>query len=425
MCKQEVAVPSAAAYGGPHAPLPYTAVLVGRGNSWGCGRGLYAERPVAVLHVDGGGDATWWERGVQARVRGGTFEVFEQFCREHLATQPDGRHIVVALSYDAARGYCFLPVRTAALHRPVLVAAAYEPATCRQLVEAECQSEAVWPTCASLGCVRKARDTFGKGAGSEPLLPKWKAEDHQQAVLRVLEYIRAGDVYQVNLAYPWRTTRPVCAVTLFQTLQHRNPVPYGGYFHCGSFELVANSPECFLLRRGAVVCTRPIKGTRPRGANRAADERLLLDLQSDPKEQAELLMIVDLERNDLGRVCETGSVHVASHAVVRTFSRWHHLESEVCGRLRPEVGWQELLVAMFPGGSVTGAPKIRAMQIIEELENEPRGFYTGALGWLRSQEEADFALTIRTAVVDSNGLEYWTGGGIVADSINEAEYRET
>jgi anthranilate/para-aminobenzoate synthase component I len=149
------------------------------------------------------------------------------------------------------------------------------------------------------------------------------------------------------------------------------------------------------------------------------------ELLADPKEQAELVMIVDLERNDLGRVCEPGSVEVVEHARLRSFAHWHHLESKIQGRLRAGVGWSALLAALFPGGSVTGAPKRRAMQIIDEIEAEPRGFYTGALGWLRSRRDADFALTIRTAVIDSSGLEYWTGGGIVADSDPQTEFEET
>lgn len=425
MCKQEAASPSRGCQGRSGWPRPYTVVLEGRGNSWGCGRGLYAERPVALLRVDAGGGSWWWERGVETKIRGREFELFERFCRAHLGPKPDGRHVVVAISYGAGRTYAFLPEPASGRGAPLLVAAAYEPEDSFEFVEGESDLRVLLPAHCCVDCVAGARRMRVRGLPGEAFVPKWKLEDHRQAVLRVLDYVRAGDVYQVNLAYPWRSGVPVCAWAIFRVLQESNPVPYGAYFHCGSFELVTNSPECFLARRGTTLCTRPIKGTRPRGGDRAEDERLLHELQQDPKEQAELLMIVDLERNDLGRVCETGSVQVTRHAAVRTFSRWHHLESEICGRLRPNLGWQAILGAMFPGGSVTGAPKKRAMEIIDELESEPRGFYTGCLGWLRSQQEADFALTIRTAVIDKNGLEYWTGGGIVADSRPEFEYWET
>ncbi len=190
--------------------------------------------------------------------------------------------------------------------------------------------------------------------------------------------------------------------------------------------IVGNSPERFLsLSCDGAVETRPIKGTRPRGADAAADRAAAVDLSAAAKDRAEHVMIVDLERNDLGRVCRPGSVEVASLMRVVSLPTVHHLISTVRGHLRPEVGLGALLAATFPGGSVTGAPKRRAMQIIDELEPAPRGAYTGATGWLGAAGDLDLAIAIRTAVLRAGALELSVGGGIVVDSTPEAELAET
>jgi para-aminobenzoate synthetase component 1 len=247
---------------------------------------------------------------------------------------------------------------------------------------------------------------------------------YRDAVRRILAYLAAGDVYQVNLTQPFRAPLAAPAWALYAALTRRHPMAYGAYLDLGDARLVANSPELFLRRRGRRVETRPIKGTRPRGASPAADAALAAELAHDPKERAEHVMIVDLERNDLGRVAEVGSVAVEDYARIETHPSVHHLVSTVSARLAPDVGLARLLGATFPGGSITGAPKIRAMQIIAELEAAPRGAYTGAFGLLHPGGDLELGLAIRTAVVQGGVLAWHAGGGVVADSDPERELDE-
>ena len=242
---------------------------------------------------------------------------------------------------------------------------------------------------------------------------------------RAHEYIAAGDIYEVNLAQRFTAHAELDdAPALFAAWTERYPMPFAAYVDGGAWVIVSNSPECFLLADGAQVATFPIKGTRRRDP-RSAAAALARALRGDAKEHAEHVMVVDLERNDLGRVCEVGSVEVARFADVRQYPVLVHMVSEVRGALRPGTSLAELLRAMFPGGSITGAPKIRAMQIVEELEPAARGFYTGAIGWTGADGDSRFSIAIRTAVLDAAGLTYWAGGGIVADSDPEREYAET
>jgi len=250
-------------------------------------------------------------------------------------------------------------------------------------------------------------------------------------VERVLEYLRAGDAYQVNLS---RRLSASCAlagaapVALAAALRARAPAPHAAFIAAadGAGALVGNSPERFLaVTPDGAVETQPIKGTRPRGDTPEADGAAAAALAASPKDRAEHVMIVDLERNDLGRVCRTGSVNVASLARVVALPTLFHLVSTIRGRLRPEVGLAALLEATFPGGSITGAPKRRAMQIIDELEPAPRGPYTGATGWLGAAGDLDLAIAIRTAVVRDGRLSLSVGGGIVADSTPAGELAET
>ena len=257
-------------------------------------------------------------------------------------------------------------------------------------------------------------------------------ERHLAAVRCALDYILAGDIYQVNLARRLGcafAVRPGQAPgwSLFERLDAAAPAPFAIWLADGEMgtALVGNSPERFLSRTVAgQVETWPIKGTRPRDladlSQRNADELL-----ASVKDRAEHVMIVDLERSDLGRVCETGSVQVMDLCQVLTLPTVHHLVTKVRGQLRSEVGLAELLRATFPGGSVTGAPKIRAMEIIEELEPARRGPYTGATGWLGAAGDLDFAVAIRTALIRDERLTLWVGGGIVADSQPVAELAET
>jgi para-aminobenzoate synthetase component 1 len=207
-------------------------------------------------------------------------------------------------------------------------------------------------------------------------------------------------------------------------LRRGHPVPYGAYLDAGDFQVIVNSPELLLRRRGRHVETRPIKGTRPRSDDPASDAGELATLLASTKDRAEHVMIVDLERNDLGRVCETGTVRVARLLRPESHGTVHHLVSSVRGRLGVDVDLASLLHAVFPGGSITGAPKVRAMEIIAELEDEARGVYTGAIGLLDPAGDLELALPIRTAVVRDGLLRYHAGGGIVADSDPALELAE-
>ncbi len=260
------------------------------------------------------------------------------------------------------------------------------------------------------------------------LAPDDPAEIHLAAIERALAWIRAGDVYQVNLAR--RLSAPVLEpgdpLALYERIARVAPAPYGALIETGAGAVLSDSPELFLRRAaGGRLETRPIKGTRARGRDAAADAALAAELAADAKERAEHLMIVDLERNDLGRIAEIGSVTVDDFARVVSLPTVHHLVSTVSCAPRAAAGTAEILRATFPGGSITGAPKIRAMQIIAELEPRPRGVYTGALGWLGAGGALDLAIVIRTAVVAAGRLSLHVGGGIVADSAPARELEET
>ncbi len=257
------------------------------------------------------------------------------------------------------------------------------------------------------------------------------------AVERAQRYIRAGDIYQVNLsqrltvAWPPATpargdARPTAAGwELFQKLSAVSPAPFSAYLDCGDFSLASSSPEQFLRLSGSHIVTRPIKGTRPRDADPTRDAQLADELQSSAKELAELVMITDLLRNDLGRVCEYGTVRVPELAKLEKFAQVQHLVSTVEGRLRADVTHFAAFAACFPGGSITGAPKFRAMEIIDELEPVARGPYCGAIGYLGFNRESQLNIAIRTAVCQDGQAHFNVGAGIVADSDPAAEYEET
>ena len=243
-------------------------------------------------------------------------------------------------------------------------------------------------------------------------------EPFLQAVRRAQEYIAAGDIYQVNLSQRFQCAVTADAPAIYLALRETNPAPYAAYLDIGDAQILSSSPECFLKISGRQVTTRPIKGTRPRSADPA-------ELLRSPKDNAELLMITDLERNDLGKVCEFGSVRVTELRRVETYATVHHLVSTVTGTLRADVSHVECVRACFPGGSITGAPKIRAMEIIDELEPVARGVYCGAIGYFGPGGESQFNIAIRTVVVKDGRATFHAGAGIVADSDPQAEYEET
>jgi para-aminobenzoate synthetase component 1 len=251
-----------------------------------------------------------------------------------------------------------------------------------------------------------------------PLESNFTRDTYCAAVRRAKEYIAAGDIYQANLSQRFQCGVEVGPVELYHALRAANPAPYGAYLDIGVAQVLSSSPECFLRMKGREIVTRPIKGTLPR--HRDPD-----DLLRSPKDNAELLMITDLERNDLGRVCEFGSVHVPELVTVESYATVHHLVATVAGNLKPDVSHVAAVRACFPGGSITGAPKIRAMEIIDELEPHARGVYCGAIGYFGYNDVSHFNIAIRTAVHQSGLLTFHAGGGIVADSEPNAEYDET
>jgi para-aminobenzoate synthetase component 1 len=238
-------------------------------------------------------------------------------------------------------------------------------------------------------------------------------------------YIRAGDIYQVNLAQRLSTPTPFSGWELFERLLDVSPAPFAAYLDCGEFQVASSSPELFLRLSGPHITTRPIKGTRPRSADPTRDAQLTYELQTSPKEMSELVMITDLLRNDLGRVCEFGSVQVPELVRLERYPQVQHLVSTVEGRLRANVTHFAAFASCFPGGSITGAPKFRAMEIIDELEPVTRGPYCGCHGYLGFNRESQLSITIRTAVRQADRTHFHVGAGIVADSVAAAEYDET
>ncbi len=245
----------------------------------------------------------------------------------------------------------------------------------------------------------------------------------QLAAIR--EYILAGDVFQVNISRRWSASSQADPSALYASLRNSNPAPFAGLMQWDGLTLLSSSPERLVESRNGWVQTRPIAGTRPRGQGERADEQLMHELIRDSKERAEHVMLIDLERNDLGRVCEPGSVEVNELMVVETYAHVHHIVSNVRGRLQQGVTPGQTLAAVFPGGTITGCPKVRCMEIIAELEPNGRGPYTGSMGYLNRNGDMDFNILIRTALHTGEKLLLRAGAGIVADSQFERELAET
>ncbi|MDX2171140.1 MAG: anthranilate synthase component I family protein [Deltaproteobacteria bacterium] len=408
---------------GRGARHPHRAWFDGGGpTSWGDGTGRYADDPVATLTVHASGWSRWQGDGVPRWQWSDPFDALQQFVDAARARYrgADGAGIAAVLSYDLKHAIERLPRRLAWPDTPLLFAALYDWS-----VRVDHRRGGAWLEAAERNDLERRRASLSGeapaprlAAPSLALTPAIGKPRYLAMLERAQRYIAAGDIYQVNLAQPFDAPlTPAAAAALVAAWCERYPMPYAALVEGDGWTVVSNSPECLLQLDGDAVATFPIKGTRQ--PERASE------LPDDAKEQAEHVMIVDLERNDLGRVCATGSVHVPAFGGVHRFPGVAHLVSEVRGRLRPGVTLAALLRAVFPGGSITGAPKVRAMQIIDELEPAPRGIYTGAVGWIDCTRGATFNIAIRSATLTAGGMRAWSGGGIVADSDAEREYAES
>jgi para-aminobenzoate synthetase/4-amino-4-deoxychorismate lyase len=252
----------------------------------------------------------------------------------------------------------------------------------------------------------------------------WSRGDYMIAFDKVQDYIAAGDVYQINLTLKYRFAFQGNPVSLYAALRRKQRVAYGGLIGTPDFHVLSLSPELFFRREGKRMFARPMKGTAPRGKNSSEDARLKTWLTMDEKQRAENLMIVDLLRNDLGRIAKIGTVEVTDLFTVETYRSVHQMTSGITAELRGGIGFSDILKALFPCGSVTGAPKVRAMEIIHELEGEPRGVYTGAIGRVAPNSDAQFNVAIRTIMLNASGGEMGIGSGLVSDSKVGAEFDE-
>ena len=269
--------------------------------------------------------------------------------------------------------------------------------------------------------------TGSSHAAQPPLLisSDFTEQDYKRAIEEMIEYIRAGDIYVANMTRQIQVKSKRDPLEVFQYLRTHNPSPFGAYLKEKDYQIISASPERFLQVRQGLVETRPIKGTRRRGETEEEDQLLRRELEDSQKDRSELLMIVDLERNDLNRVCRPGSVVTKELFVTEAYATVFHLVSTIEGHLREEKGITDLLQVAFPGGSITGAPKIRAMEIIDQLEHSSRGLYTGSIGYISLDGDCDLNIVIRTAIYQEGTYHIGAGGGITVESQPDFEYEET
>jgi len=376
-------------------------------------------------------------------LRGSGAGALEQ-ARARLARQPVADHrsdlgfrggLVCLLGYDMGRCFEELPCTTEddlGLPECVLLETSYVV----RVDEAAGIATVIVPADAERNLDRLCRLFSSAPARARPVVPRsgpltlpcastYTRDEYHAMVGRVKDYIAAGDIIQANISQRLCAHVSVDALALYEHLRVVNPSPMAFYVDCGDFQLASCSPERLLEVRGREVQTRPIAGTRPRGGSETEDRALRSELILSKKERAEHIMLVDLERNDLGRVCEYGSVEANELMVLESYSHVSHIVSNVRGRLRPDCDAFDAIAATFPGGTITGCPKIRCMEIIDEVEKTRRGPYTGSFGYIDYDGDMDLNIIIRTFVVKEGAAYVQVGGGIVADSEPDAEYRET
>jgi para-aminobenzoate synthetase component I len=442
------AAPLAAAIGAwPRSALLESGPGFGRAGRWS----ILAAYPRLVWEATG---SRWSSRADSGAVESGVGDVLtvldgllRRFGLTDPAEQPDPRlppfqgGMIGFLGYDLAPRIERLPrARPRDSHLPDIRLALYDTAVTidalsdrvelwawdltgegRAAAERRCRS---WRKALDRS-LRSPKQSSSPPISLAPPTSSFDRDTYLATVRRILEYIAAGDVFQVNLSQRFAAQGRTDPLELYLRLKQESPAPFAAYLHWQDLAVVSASPESFFQTRGNTVVTRPIKGTRPRGSSPEDDGRLAAELLDSPKDRAELTMIVDLERNDLGRVCEYGSVVVRDPLTIESFAQVHHLVATVEGQLRAGVGPIDVIRAVFPGGSITGAPKIRAMEIIDELEPNRRSLYTGAIGYLSRGGSSGFNIAIRTMLVEGNRVSFQVGGGIVADSDPEAEFEET
>lgn len=367
-------------------------------------------------------------------------ETLEQYLQENYEENPSGLPLISGavgyLTYDYGRKFEKIHSRhKGQLNLPEACFIFYD----NFLIE-DCTNHALYLTgrgmtgspCDTVAYLEKLiREWSGSGAagavkeGKAAFTSDFKTEEYKAAIDRLIDYIVEGDVYIANMTQQLRVKSKKTPYEVFQYLRRHNPSPFGGYFNLGKTQIISASPERFLKLNGGMVETRPIKGTRKRGTNQQEDEQLRQELKDSSKDRSELLMIVDLLRNDLNRVCVPGSVKVTEHFKVEEYATVFHLVTTIIGELQPGFGAVDLIKAAFPGGSITGAPKIRAMEIIDELEKSSRGLYTGTMGYIGLDGSCDLNIVIRTAVHQDGTYHLGVGGGITCESERGFEYEET
>ncbi|MBU0895565.1 MAG: aminodeoxychorismate synthase component I [Candidatus Omnitrophica bacterium] len=269
------------------------------------------------------------------------------------------------------------------------------------------------------------RDSTSRRISCKGLKSNFSKRSYVDAVKMAKRYIEKGDIYQVNISQRFKAKLSGDPFDLYARLRRCSPAPFASYLNFNDVAILSSSPERFLLKRGDYIETRPIKGTRPRGASPSLDAALETELKHSAKDMAEHIMIVDLERNDLGRICKYGSIRPTESVVIEKYANVSHLVSTVAGTLKKGKDPVDCLIAAFPGGSITGAPKIRSMEIIDELESVKRSVYTGAIGYIGFDGNMDTSIVIRAFIAKGNDIYFQVGGGIVADSDPEKEYEET
>lgn len=406
----------------------------------GLGRHSYlCSDPVKTFRF-AGGEAVALEGGQSRSLRGDPFELLRaelrDFCGEEKPGQGFSHGAIGYFSYDIGR--CIERIPSLALDEGAPEARFNFYDGCVRIDEQAGLAEAVgrdeqaarraWE--AAMGEGREVEANEPAGGEAEP----WEGpqvrrlttpQGYREAVARIRELISRGEVYQVNLSQRFELPRPMSPPDLYWRLRAASPAAYAAYMDFGDEQILSSSPELFLSKEGRQLETRPIKGTRPRGRDGQEDERMREELRRSEKERAELLMIVDLERNDLGRVCQPGSIEALDLFRIEDYETVIHQTARIRGRLREGLDSLDGLRAMLPGGSITGAPKVRAMQVIESLEPVRRGIYTGLIGFLDASGDAHFNIAIRTLRCSGNRVTFNVGGGVVWDSDPQLEYEET